>query len=72
MSQDGTSARINQQHGLAKYLRWSSSDDKSAERSVGLLHTTTTPTTWRGGAQILKQEQEDVFLLDRREAKREE
>ena len=42
---------------------------KSAESSAGLLHKITKPTAWRGGAQILKKEEEDVRLLDRREAK---
>ena len=30
----------------------------------------TKPTPWRGGAQILKKEEEDARLLDRCEAKR--
>ena len=34
------------------------------------LHKITKPTAWRGGAQILKKEEEDVRLLDRCEAKR--
>ena len=45
---------------------------KSAEGSAGLLHKITTPTAWRGGAQILKKEEEDARLLDRCEAKRKE
>ena len=45
---------------------------KSAEGSAGLLHKITKPTAWRGGAQILKKEEEDARLLDRCEAKREE
>ena len=45
---------------------------KSADGSVGLLHKITKPTAWRGGAQILKKEDEDARLLDRREAKRKE
>ena len=44
---------------------------KSAEGSAGLLHKITKPTAWRGGAQILKKE-EDARLLDRCEAKRKE
>ena len=44
---------------------------KSAEGSAGLLHKNTKPTAGRGGAQILKKE-EDVRLLDRCEAKRKE
>ena len=36
---------------------------KSAEWSAGLLHTITKPTMWRGGVQILKEE-EDARLLD--------
>ena len=44
---------------------------KSAEGSAGLLHKITKPTMWRGGVQILKEE-EDARLLDRCEAKRKE
>ena len=44
---------------------------KSAEGSAGLLHKITKPAAWRGGAQILKQE-EDARLLDRFEAKMKE
>ena len=42
---------------------------KSAEGRAGLLHKITKPTAWRGGAQILKTEEEE---LDRCEAKRKE
>ena len=45
---------------------------KSSEGSAGLLHKITKPTAWRGGAQILKKEEEDVRLLDRCEAKKKE
>ena len=45
---------------------------KSAERSAGLMYKITKPTAWRGGAEILKQEEEDARLLDRCEAKRKE
>ena len=45
---------------------------KSAEGSAGLLHKITKPTAWRGGAQILKKEEEDARLLDRCEAQRKE
>ena len=45
---------------------------KSAEGSAGLLHKITKPTMWRGGVQILKEEEEDARLLDRCEAKRKE
>ena len=38
---------------------------KSAEGSAGLLHKITKPTAWRGEAQILKKEEEDVRLLNR-------
>ena len=31
---------------------------KSAEGRVGLLHKITKPTLWRGGVQILKEEEE--------------
>ena len=40
--------------------------------SAVLLHKITKPTAWRGGAQILEKEEEDVRLLDRCEAKRKE
>ena len=46
---------------------------KSAEGRAGLLHRIMKPTAWRGGAQILKKEEEEhVRLLDRCEAKRKE
>ena len=45
---------------------------KSAEGSAGLLHKTTKDTAWRGGAHILKKEEEDAKLLDCCEAKRKE
>ena len=45
---------------------------KSAEGSAGFLHEITKPTAKRGGAQILKKEEEDARLLDRCEAKRKE
>ena len=43
---------------------------KSAEGSAGLIRKITKPTMWRGGVQILKNEEEDARLLDRCEAKR--
>ena len=42
------------------------------EGSAGLLHKITKPTARRGGAQILKNEEEDARLMDRCEAKRKE
>ena len=45
---------------------------KGAEGSAGPLHKFTKPTAWRGGAQILKKEEEDARLLDRCEANRKE
>ena len=42
---------------------------KSAEGSGALLHKITKPTMWRGGVQILKEEEEDARLLDRCEAR---
>ena len=45
---------------------------ESLDGSAGLLHKITKPTAWRGGAQILKKEEEDARLLDRGEAKRKE
>ena len=39
-------------------------NDQSAEGSAGLLHKITKPTTWRGGTQIQKKE-EDANMLDR-------
>ena len=44
---------------------------KSAEGSAGLLHKITKPTMWRGGVQILKEE-EDASFLDRCQAKKKE
>ena len=45
---------------------------KSAEGSAGLLHKISQPTARRGGARILKKEEEDARLLDRCEATRKE
>ena len=45
---------------------------KSAEGSTGLLHKIFKHTAWRGGAQILKKQEEDARLLDCCEAKRKE
>ena len=45
---------------------------KSADGRKGLLHTITNPTAWRGGVQILKEEEEDVKPLARCEEKRKE
>ena len=44
----------------------------SAEGSASLLHKISKPTAWRGGAQILVDEEEDARLLGRCEAKRKE
>ena len=44
----------------------------TTEGSAGLLHKIPKPTTWKGGAQILVNEEEDARLLDRCEAKRKE
>ena len=44
----------------------------SAEGGAGLLHKITKPTMWRGGVQILKEEEEDARLSDRCEAKKKE
>ena len=43
---------------------------KSAEGSAGLLHKITKPTMWRGGVQILKEEEKDARLLHRCEAEK--
>ena len=43
---------------------------KSAKGSAGPLHKITKATAWRGGAQILKKEEEDAKWLDCCEAKR--
>ena len=43
---------------------------ESTDGSAGLLHRISKPTSWRGGAQILKKEEEDARLLDCCEAKR--
>ena len=45
---------------------------KSAEGSAGFLRKITKPTMWRGGMQILKDEEEDARLLDGCEAKKKE
>ena len=45
---------------------------KSGEGGAGVLHKITKPTMWRGGVQILKEEEEDARLLDRCEAKKKE
>ena len=45
---------------------------RSVEGSAGLLHKIMKPTAWRGGAQILKKEEEDARLWDRCVAKRKE
>ena len=45
---------------------------KSAEGGAGFLHKNTKPTAWRGGAQVLEKEEEDVRLMNRCEAKRKE
>ena len=58
---------------IARRQAWLHPEEEQnhAEGSAGLLHKITKPTAWRGGAQILKKE-EDVRLLDRCEAKRKE
>ena len=43
---------------------------ESAEGSAGLLHKITMSTVWRGGAQILVNEEADARLMVRCEAKR--
>ena len=45
---------------------------ESAEGGAGLQHLMTKAIARRGGAQILKKEEEDVRMLDRCEAKRKE
>ena len=51
----------------------SKSDDQECGRQLlGCLHKITKLAAWREGVQILKKEEEDVRLLDRCEAKREE
>ena len=45
---------------------------KGADGGTGLLHKITKPTAWRGGAQISKEEEEDVNPLARCEEKRKE
>ena len=37
---------------------------KSAEGSAGLLHKTSKPAAWEGGAQFLKKEEEYARLFD--------
>ena len=53
------------QHRVAQMM-------KSAEGSAGLFYKISTLTSWRGGAQILVNEEEDARLLDRCKAKRKE
>ena len=43
---------------------------RSADGSAGHLHRITKPAAWRGGEQILKEEEEDVRLMDRCEEKK--
>ena len=70
--------RMERHHAeLAQKVRWRkcistkvSQMIKSAKRSAGLLHKISQPTAWRGGAQILVNEEEDARLLDSCEAKR--
>ena len=45
---------------------------KSADGGPGLLHKITRPTAWRGGAQILREEEEDAKPLARCEESRKE
>ena len=45
---------------------------ESAEGGAGLLHKITERASWRGGAQILKKEEQDARFLDRCEAKMKE
>ena len=45
------------QHKVAQMM-------KIAEESAGLFHTISEPPAWRGGAQILVNEEEDARLLD--------
>ena len=42
---------------------------KSVEGSVGFLYKFTKLTVWRGGVEVLKEEEEDARLLDRCEGK---
>ena len=44
---------------------------KSADGSAGLLHKITMPTTWRGGVQVLKKEEEDAKPMARCEEEEE-
>ena len=44
----------------------------SAGGRTDFLHKITKPTAWRGGVQILKEEEEDAKLLSRCEEKRKE
>ena len=45
---------------------------KSADESAGLLHKITKPPAWRGGVQILKEEEENARPMNRFEEKRKE
>ena len=53
------------QHKVAQMI-------ESAEGSAGLSHKISKPTAWKGGAQILKKEEEDARFRDRCEAKMKE
>ena len=58
-------------------LRWSikklvSRVIKSADGGTGLLSNITKPTAWRGGVQIVKEDEEDATPLARCEEKRKE
>ena len=66
MKKEDGKENVEEMHQRQEYMI------QSAEGSAGLLHIITKPTMWRGGVQILKEEEEDARLLDRCEAKREE
>ena len=53
------------QHKVAQMI-------ESAEGSAGLLQKIPKPTAWRGGAQILVNDEENARLLDRCDAKMKE
>ena len=47
------------------HQKWVSRMIRSAEGGQSLLHKITKPTAWGGGAQILKEEEEDAKPLAR-------
>ena len=47
------------------YQHMGESNDQECGRQCWILHKITKPTEWRGGAEILRKEEENARLLDR-------